>query len=622
MLGLMVARKQGLAAALALVFVSGAAACQQAVSPRPLPADAGPSASRTVPRQSQPADNEPDLFGTAYVPEEGRAGGQILIGDANEANTFNPFYVGVVSEANVASAVWATLVVVTHDYKYAPDLAVEIPTLDNGGVAVPGLAGDAMTVTWKLKPGLRWSDGEPLTCQDFRYSWEWVLHPANAGVVTTGWDDISDWQCVSDSEMVLHFKAIYEGYLGLVAAPLPRHYLESIPLGDQVTGAGFRPEELARVPTSGAFAYQSITPGQELRLVRNEHYRSFARSGPAYLETIVFKWYGDVVAMIAGYRAGDIDLAFELSDSDVPSVQDLGDEVSAIPALTYEFLRPNWADGTRAGEDGVGGCSRNPVVQHRGEGCPMADPAMRRALAYAIDKEQITARLLGGRVQVANTPITPDAWFYADQPPTSYDPDRARSILEGAGWTDADGDGVREKNGLRATIELCTNARQRRVDTLALVAAWLADVGVEAIPNPVDVNLIFAGYHESTPETPCALSRSNFDLALHHFSSSIDPLGNYFSYHSSQFQPVGANEAQVKDTQIDAALDAVRNSVDFEVVRDAMADFQRAYVEQTVEIPLFYHSTVELVSPVLGNFMGNPTQAGPTWNAADWYLKP
>ena len=61
-----------------------------------------------------------------------------------------------------------------------------IPTPDNGGVKAPGDGGDAMTVTWTLRDGLKWSDGEPLTCDDFKYAWEWVLDPDNVGVITAG----------------------------------------------------------------------------------------------------------------------------------------------------------------------------------------------------------------------------------------------------------------------------------------------------------------------------------------------------------------------------------------------------------------------------------------------------
>ena len=554
--------------------------------------------------------------------QAGADGGQILIGDWQEANQFNPFYLGQVTEANVASAAWATLATLTDDYRYAPDLATSIPTVDNGGVQVPGVNGDAMTVTWELRPGLKWSDGQPLTCDDFKYAQEWVLDPDNVGVVTTGYD-ISTPECTSATTLVQHFSAIFEGYITLNVAPLPRHYLGSIAMADQVNGAGFRTDEVANLPVSGAFKFESVTPLAELRLIRNDNYTSWATGKPAHLDRLIWKWYGDADLMIAGFAAGDVDFATDLQDSDIPKLetQGLHDQISAIPALLYEFLRPNWSAGPFDETTQTGGCSRNPVVQDRGTGCPMSDAAVRSAIPYAIDKDEINTRLLGGTVQIANTSISPSAWFFADQPPATFNPDKAKQILEDAGWKDTDGDGVREKGGLKLKIELCTTTRQVRVDTLALIASWLADVGIEAVPNPVPAGDIFADYNEATVDTACALSKSNFDLAEHAFSSSIDPLGSYFSYHSSQFEPDGANDAQVVDEGVDKALETVRTSVDFVAIKHAMAEFQQIYVSKTVEIPLYYRKQVDLVSGNLGNFFANPTQAGPTWNAVDWYFK-
>jgi peptide/nickel transport system substrate-binding protein len=569
------------------------------------------------------ANTEDDLFGTAYDPADGADGGSLIVGDWQEANQFNPYYLGNQTEANVASAVWSTLVVFTNDYKYAPDLAADIPTVGNGGVKAPGDGSDAMTVTWTLRDGLKWSDGEPLTCDDFKYAAEWVLDPENVGVITAGFTDLQETngvECKSDTEMVWHFKNVFEGYLALFLAPLPRHYLEQFPIPDQVNGAGFRAEEVPSLPVPGAFKYESVTPQQELRLARNDNYTSFSTNKPAHLDNLIFKWYGDADLMIAGFKAGEIDVATDLQDSDIPKVQDLGEQVSAIPALVYELLRPNWSEGPFDPETKTGGCSRNPTVQDRGEGCPMADPAMREAVAFAIDKDEINSRLLGGTVQVANTNVTPDAWFFADQTPATFDPAQAQSILEEAGWVDSDGDGIREKDGLKAKIELCTTTRQVRIDTLALISDWLKDIGIEAVVNPVDATAIFADYNEATAETPCGLSVSNFDLAEHGFTSSLDPLGNYFNYHSSQFEPDGANDAQVVDSGIDASLDTVKNSVDFAVIKDAMAEFQKLYVEQTLEVPLYYRKQVDLHNSRVGNFLGNPTLAGPTWNAVDWFV--
>jgi len=601
----------GLFASTMIVF----AACQGAASPSPSgQASTPPASTGTTPSgpAASPSDDKVSLTDTAYKPEDGTDGGQIIIGDWQEANQFNPFYLGQVTEANVASAAWSSLVVLTYDYKYAPDLAAEIPTTDNGGVKVPGSGTDAMTVTWKLRPGLKWSDGQPLTCDDFKYAHEWVLDKDNTGIgVLSSYQAVSAVDCPSDTELVQHYPKIFEGYITLETAPLPRHYLSKIPIKNQVAGEGFRSTEIAKMPVSGAFKFDTVTPGSELRLVKNPNYTSFSTGKPAHLDSLIWKWYGDADAMIAGYKANEVDFATDLQDSDIPKVVDLGEQVSAAPALLYEFLRPNWS---------ATACSKNPTVQDRGTGCPMSDPAMREAVAFAIDKNAINTRLLGDTVQVANTNISPGAWFFADQPPAKYDPEKAKSILEAAGWVPG-ADGIRVKAGLRAKIELCTTTRQVRQDTLALIAGWLKDVGIEGVPNPVDAANIFASFNEATADTPCALSKSNFDLAEHAFSSSIDPLGNYFSYHSSQFEPKGVNDAQIKDTAIDAALDTVQTSVDFKVIKAAMAEFQKVYVEKTVEIPLYYRKNVDLASPKLGNFFSNPTQQGPTWNAVDWYVK-
>jgi len=604
-------------AASAVVIV---AACGGATSSSAPPASTGASTAPATPSAAPSVATAADqLFGTAYKPAAGTDGGTLIIGDWQEANQFNPFYLGQVTEANVASAAWDSLVALTYDYKYAPQQATEIPTTANGGVVVPGTGGDAMTVTWKLKDGLKWSDGQPLTCDDYKYAWEWVLDPANVGVVTQPYAAIKDWECASDTEMILHYKSVEESYITVATAPLPRHYLAAIPMADQVAGKGFRPDDIAKMPTSGAFSYESVTPGQELTLKKNTYWKSWASGAGTHLDTLKWKWYADADAMIAGFRGGEVDFATDLQDSDLVKVQDLGTQVSAIPALLYEFLRPNWSD-TEDKAKATGGCSHNPAVSAavRGTGCPMADPAMRQAFSYAIDKNEINTRLLGGSVQVANTNISPGAWFFADQPPATYDPAKAMAILDAAGWK-VGADGIREKNGLKAIVELCTTTRQVRQDTLALIADWLKAVGIQGIPNAVSPNDIFADYNTGTRDTACVLSHSNFDIAEHAFSSSIDPIGNYFNYESTQFRPDGANDAQVKDPDIDKALDTVKSSVDFDVVKSAMADFQKTYVEQTLEIPLYYRKNVDLVGPAVGNFFANPTQAGPTWNAGDWF---
>ncbi len=600
--------------AVLLIIVLVSTACN-ASNPSPSPS-ASPSPSRGPAATATPTGTPPppvvDLTGTSYKPEAGVDGGSIVIGDSQEAFQFNPYFLGPGAESAVASAAWAALVTVTPDQRYLPDLATTVPTVDNGAVMSPGEGDDAMTVTWTLRDGLTWSDGEPLTCDDFKYTWQWVLDDANFGAVTAGYEDIKDVECTSDTELVWHFERIYEGYLTLVTAPLPRHHLEPIPMDQQAQGVGFRLDELAKLPVSGPFTFASVAPGSDLKMVRNPNYKSPRTGKPAHLESVTFRWYADPVALVAGYRRGEVDVAAGLSDIDLPDVADLGAAVSTRPSPIYELLRPNWSAET---------CSTSAAVAGRGVGCPMADPAIRAAIATAIDRSAIAARVLGAAVLVPATNVDPAAWFFTGQAAPAFDPAEAERILDEAGWKDLDADGVREKDGLEARIEVCTIARQARLDTVGLVAGWLKDIGIAAVTREAEPDDMFADFDESDGTTPCAVRRGNFDIALHSLASSIDPQDFYFRYHSSQFEPDGQNQARIDDVGIDVALETVTETVNPAVIKDAMVVFQELYVERTVEIPLYFVQTVELHAPKVGNFAGRSPTGGPTWNAADWFVK-
>ena len=162
------------AGATILVAACGGTSATQA--PASVAAPSAPAASAEAPSGEAPSASagtgEINLFGSAYAPAEATAqGGTIIIGDWQEATQFNPYYLGQVTEANVASLVWHSFADDLRRLQVLPQLAADpIPTTENGGVKVPGDNGDAMTVTWKLRDGLKWSDGEPLTCDDFKYA--------------------------------------------------------------------------------------------------------------------------------------------------------------------------------------------------------------------------------------------------------------------------------------------------------------------------------------------------------------------------------------------------------------------------------------------------------------------
>jgi peptide/nickel transport system substrate-binding protein len=595
------------------------AACQGAASPTPSSSGATtpstpPTGSGAAPSPSGPTAEKPDLFGTKYATSRkaGTPGGQVIFADWQEATEFNQYDQAQVTEANLTSATQGGLVTVTDDFKYAPDQAVEIPTLDNQGVKVPGDGGDAMTVTWKLRPGLKWSDGEPLTCDDFKYTQEWIMDKDNTGLYagTSGYEDVKSLECTDPQTIVLHMGKIYEGYIGMYPVPLPKHYMSKISMKDHVAHKGMTAADMAKVPVSGPFKYDSVTPGTEIRLSRNANYTNPWDQTPANLDTLVFKWYTDADAMIAGFKGDEFDIGTDLNDADLPKIADQGDKVKALDSLTYEFLRPNWNPTT---------CS--PKVTDRGTGCPVADASIREAVRWAVNKDEINTKMLGGAAALGFTNVSPNAWFYSEPPTYTFDPAKANSILDAAGWVKG-ADGVRAKDGLKAKIELCTTTRQVRQDTLALVSSYLKAVGIDSTVSAVAPADIFASFNEATDQTPCNLAKSHYDIAEHAFSVPLDPLSNYPTYHSSQFEPTGGNDGSVKDTDVDRILDGVKNTVDFGEIKTLMAEWQKVYVEKTIEIPLYFRKEVSLVSPKVTGFTGNPTSTGPTWNVYDWSVTP
>jgi len=650
---------------LASLTLATAAVGGPALAQSPSPADSAPATSAAP-------TSGPNLFNTTYPDrfKTGTPGGTVIFADWQEAHLFNPYYFNQVTEQNVSTVTNGGLITSTDDFKYAPDQAVSIPTTDNGGVVIN--ADGTTTITWQLRDGLMWSDGQPLTCDDYSFTLDWILDPTNTGLAAGRSGYLTDAglasyeatnkikakdinmtvACPTPTQMVWTLKEPYEGYLSLLPVPLPRHYLAAIPMADAITGKGYTADELPNVPVSGPFKFVSDTPGQELRLARNDNYKDHITGGPAYLDGFVFKWYTDADGMIADYQGAQpaYDVATDLNDADLPKLTGLNNVVS-LDSLTYEFLRPNWDPKH---------CSLT-LQPIRGGECIMSDPGVREALKYAIDKDAINQRLLGGNAAIAYTNVSPSAWFYtAPASIPTQNLDKAAAALDAAGWVvdpntgfrfknnnknfTCDGDAsakvrtgdpakecaafdpatssaVKDEGDIDAVIEACTTTRQVRQDTLAMVSGFMNQVGVRVLISPVSAADIFAAYNGATTSTPCNLSYGNYDLAEHAFSVPLDPLSNYPVYHSSGFEPNGTNDAHVKSKEIDAALTAVKNTVDFNKVQDAMNTFQQLYQDKTIEVPLYYRKEVYLQNPKLMNFTGNPTSTGPLWNAQNWWFQ-
>ena len=602
----------GLLASTAIVF----AACGGATSPSPSsPGTTGaPPSEPTV--TEPPASVEDLLFKYVYEPEEGQAGGSVVIGEWQAVANLNNFYDNSFTTSQVLAATMRGLWVTTSDGHWKPDLAAKMPMFSDESVRQ---ADDgSFEVDIELRPGLKWSDGTDLTLNDLRYTWEWVLDPDQVGLVsgTTGWEDISEIEVSSDGlSATVFFDKPYAGFYGLfgtVNGILPEHYFSEIPLSEAATTSMPVSPAIADVPTSGPYKFVSASPNG-VELERNDNWVGGSFDQGAYLDSVTYQYYADKDGMIAAFLAGDLDVALDMTAADYASIQNVDS------AIGEAILEPSWLYEHLDMNQGPNG---HPML---------ADLEVRKALYQAIDRSDLYSTLFPGYPvpdQPACSPAPPGTyWRDPELECAPYDAEAAAAAFEAAGWTDSNNDGTIDKDGREAVLEACTSAgNPTRQLTLEKVSGYLADVGIKVNITLADAaSVYFAGWNDTTPDTKCSIYRGTYDLALFAWVLTFDLFGDYYySYLTDQWPDNdphdGGNTSRFSNPEMDEALETLRDSIKTEDQVEAALTVQRIYVEQVAEIPLYYREEARGKSVRLNNFYKNPGTASDMWNIEDWWV--
>jgi peptide/nickel transport system substrate-binding protein len=591
----------GVLAAVVLVVT----ACNQSTG-TPTP---GPSTAETLPSSPNSAPSPSpapiSLAGTSYKAVDATTkGGKVTLAEWQFPDTINPYYAMSATDIEASDSMFDNLVDVTPDLKYVPDLALNVPTLDNGQVV---LNGSGMDVTWNLRIGMLWSDGQPINCDDIKATWQWMVNKDNSGLAagTIGWQDLTGVDGGTGTDCVMHFGRVYEGYLTLVSPLLPAHYITTIPVKDAATKL-YPMANLAGGVYSGPYIPASVTAHSSITLKPNPNWDAIGGHEP-WLASVTWKYYGDAGTMIDGFKAGEFDLGQDLNNANIPALSPIDPKQQVIgDSLTYELLAFNNA-GLKTKYD--------------------TDAAtIIAAVKLATDRQAIAQGPMGGNVLVANNFVSPLSWFYkAVNGSTAADPVTAFTLLANAGWTKAP-DGYLSKGGKTLKLSYCTTTRQFRLDTLTLMANQLKQVGIKVDVNAKPDSDVFGLWDKTKPDTLCNLRHGNFDVAEFAYVSPVDPVAGYRVYHSSQIPDNppndGENITRINVPALDAAYDTIDTSVDLNKIRSAMSTIQDLYGSDrnTYELPLYFRKDVWLVSPKLHNFTGNPTFAAGEWNIGDWWV--
>ena len=582
----------------AALIVSACSSSSSTATPGATTAPAG-----TPTAAASPSAAAITLTGSTYkATAAGKTGGSVVLAEWQYPDTINPYFAQAETDIEVSGSMFDGLLNVTPDLKYVPDLATNIPTVDNGGVK---LTGTGMDVTWTLRAGMKWSDGQPINCNDIQATWKWVMDPANTGLAggTTGWEDITGVDGDTGTNCVIHFGKVYEGYLSLVSPVLPAHYITTISVADAPTKL-YPLTDLKSGVYSGAYIPTDARADAQITLVPNANWSTIGGHAP-YLDSVIWKYYGTSDAMIQGFKAGEYDLGQDLQNADIPSLTGIDAASQVIhDSLTYELNAFNKAAiTTKYGADAL---------------------TIIKAIKLATDRQAIAKGPLGGNVTITNNFISPLTWYYKDEGgSTTADPTTAASLLAAAGWTKGS-DGYLAKAGKTLELQYCTTTKAVRGDTLKLIASQLKVIGIKAdVTQTAD---IFAGWNDVAATDPCNLVHGTFDVAEFAYVSPLDPLGGYNVYNSVGIPDAaphnGQNVTRTSIPALDAAYNDVKSSVDFVKVRTAMFAVQDIYVSDVnnYELPLYNRKDVWLVDSKIHNFTGNPTTSAGEWNIGDWWV--
>ncbi|MEO7118258.1 MAG: ABC transporter substrate-binding protein [Candidatus Limnocylindrales bacterium] len=574
------------------------------------------------------------------------------MGEWQAASQLNPFYTTAFTSFEALGPAMRGLITIDNEGNWKADLGTEVPSADNGGLVLAD-GGDGFTVNVSLKPGLLWSDGEPLTMNDFKYTYDRAVQDAIGGAGCAGCasfvplidpsigadTDGPDGPIVADlaatyaadnqyvesitvsddgASAAIVWKTNYAGWLGWVStAPLPEHYFADIPTADSATAMPVGPG-IENVPWSGPFKIVSAS-SEGIDYERNDNWKA---GDPAWLDGLRFRYYGDKAGMQTAFLNGEIDIALDMTQADFAAIEgvDPGVGVAKLDSVwQYEHLDLN--------------------VSHADVG--LAEPDVRKAIAMAIDKQDLSNVLFpNAGVEPACSPAPPGTYWRIETECPAFNVEGANALLDTAGWLvnddpdtgtglrekDVDGDGTNEQ--LR--LKLCTSSgNPTRLTTMGKINQYLAAVGIPSDIQTADAGSVyFAGWADTTAKTECSIYRGTYDVALFAYILGGDLYSNYYyTYHSSQIpsdaNPNGSNDTRINDPELDAALDDLGTLVDLDEQLAAAATVQTAYAAAIAEIPLYYRGEVTGIGNHVGGWLNyNPSSAGPTWDPEVWYFIP
>jgi peptide/nickel transport system substrate-binding protein len=513
-----------------------------------------------------------------------------------------------------ASLVSESLLEYHPDGALIPVLAAEVPSVENGL-----LAEDLTSVTFKLKEGVLWSDGEPLTADDVIFTWKWITNPGNASVNAEVWGVIED--IVAEDEltakvtfsqpMAAWFEPFTTQTFGVI---YPSHVFN-----DDVDNKN---EAFWMKPIgTGPFILEEFAPEDHANYVANENYRE---PNKPYFATVSLKGGGEASAAArAVIQTGEYHYAWNMQvEPDIlKQIQDDGEfgEIVVAQGTALERIHINFSDPNKE----VDGQRSEMNTPHP----LLTDEAVRQAMNLAADRETIASRFYGeGQPPTANI-LTGYEPFESTNTSWEYNLEKAAQILDEAGWVM--GDKLREKDGVELKIVFATSVNAVRQKTQAVIKDAFEQIGIGVQLEQVDAGI----YFDSGAGNEQNISHNYWDINMYTNNPSSPvpvsflvswyggPDGSNVAQKSNEWQ--GQNYQRWMNEEFDAKFEELQVSADLEVASQLLIELNDIVINNVAVIPLVnrsidtfaYSKMLRLENLRLGAF-----HEVNYWNIANWNL--
>lgn len=551
------------------------------------------------------------MMATANTSSAAPTNAELKIGMSQEFENLNPLIGTMVATTYMQYLANRSLAYLTPEGKWVPQMAKSIPSLTNGGAKLndPKDPTKGMSSTWEILANAKWGDGKPVTCADIKFSWQAGMNDNISVGERESYNNISaiTWDDKNPKKCTITMKKARWDFYKLVPTPLPQHLEQAV--YDQFSKApqGYdQNSNYSKNPTNpglynGPYVVSEIKLGSHVTFTPNPHFYGKKPN----IQKIIFKLIPNTGTMEANLRSGTIDmistlgLAFDQAVAFEKKVaaEKLPYKVMFKEGTTYEHIDLNLD---------------NPILK---------DIRVRKALVYAINREELTKAIFEGKQQVALHNISPvdTSWYTADPKKiTLYKPSKkdAAKLLDEAGWKMGP-DGFRYKDGKKLSLSFMTTAGNKTRETVQtfLQSQWKS-VGVDITIKNEPARVFFA---ETTRKrafpgmvmyawvsSPESTPRST----VH--SSNIPSDKNSFS---GQNQPGWINAQVDKDVeQIDIEFNPAKRKA-------LITNILKAYTEEVPVIPLYYRSEIAVIPSNLENFKIAGHQVYETNDVEKWNLK-